>query len=59
MRKTLVTANLKGIEHNVDPVIPFNPQPNWNALSPTGLIPAMQDGDLTLAESWDSRQARG
>jgi glutathione S-transferase len=51
VRKTLVTANLKGIEHKVDPVIPFNPPPNWNALSPTGLIPAMQDGDLTLAES--------
>jgi glutathione S-transferase len=51
VRKTLVTANLKGIEHKVEPVIPFNPPPNWNALSPTGLIPAMQDGDLTLAES--------
>jgi glutathione S-transferase len=51
VRKTLVTANLKGIEHKIDPVIPFNPPPNWNALSPTGLIPAMQDGDITLAES--------
>jgi glutathione S-transferase len=51
VRKTLVTANLKGIEHKVEPVIPFTPPPNWTALSPTGLIPAMQDGDLTLAES--------
>jgi glutathione S-transferase len=51
VRKTLVTANLKGIEHTIDPVIPFNPPPNWNALSPAGLIPAMQDGDITLAES--------
>jgi len=51
VRKILVTANLKGIEHTVDPVIPFTPPPNWNALSPTGLIPAMQDGDFTLAES--------
>lgn len=51
VRKTLVTANLKGIEHKVDPVIPFNPPANWAALSPTGLIPAMQDGDRTLAES--------
>lgn len=51
VRKTLVTANLKGIEHKVDPVIPFNPPANWAALSPTGLIPAMQDGDITLAES--------
>jgi glutathione S-transferase len=51
VRKTLVTANLKGIEHTVEPVIPFTPPPNWSSLSPTGLIPAMQDGDLTLAES--------
>lgn len=51
VRKTIVTANLKGIEYRVDPVIPFNPPANWSSLSPTGLIPAMQDGDLTLAES--------
>ncbi len=51
VRKALVTANLKGIEHKVEPVIPFTPPPNWSTLSPTGLVPAMQDGDLTLAES--------
>jgi glutathione S-transferase len=51
VRKTLVTANLKGIEHKVEPVIPFTPPPSWDSLSPTGLIPAMQDGDLSLAES--------
>ncbi|NJO32203.1 MAG: glutathione S-transferase family protein [Rhodospirillales bacterium] len=51
VRKAIVTANLKGIEHTVEPVIPFNPPPGWDALSPTGLIPAMQDGDFTLAES--------
>lgn len=51
VRKTLVTANLKGIEHKVEPVVPFAPPPDWDALSPTGLVPAMRDGDLTLAES--------
>ena len=51
VRKTLVTANLKGIPHQVEPVIPFNPPPGWTSLSPTGLIPAMKDGDFTLAES--------
>ena len=35
----------------VIPVIPDNPPPNWSRLSPTGLIPAMQDGDYTLADS--------
>jgi glutathione S-transferase len=51
VRKTLVTANLKGIAHRVEPVIPFHPPADWSELSPTGLIPAMRDGDLTLAES--------
>jgi glutathione S-transferase len=51
VRKTLVTANLKGIEHKVDPVIPFNPPANWSELSPTGLIPALRDDAFTLAES--------
>lgn len=51
VRKTLVTANLKGIEHKVEPVVPINPPADWNILSPTGFIPAMRDGDLTLSES--------
>lgn len=51
VRKVLVTANLKGIAHRVEPVIPFNPPSDWNTLSPTGLIPAMTDGDFSLAES--------
>ncbi len=50
-RKAIVTALLKGIAHRVEPVIPFAPPPGWDALSPTGLIPAMQDGDFTLADS--------
>jgi glutathione S-transferase len=51
VRKALITANLKGIPHRVEPVIPFNPPADWNSLSPTGLIPAMTDEDFTLAES--------
>jgi glutathione S-transferase len=51
VRKAIVTAILKGVDHRVEPVIPFNPPPSWNSLSPTGLIPAMQDGDFILAES--------
>jgi glutathione S-transferase len=50
-RKAIVTATLKGIAHAVEPVIPFAPPPGWDMLSPTGLIPAMQDGSFTLAES--------
>jgi glutathione S-transferase len=51
VRKPIVTAIAKNIAHKVEPVVPFDPPPNWTALSPTGLIPAMQDGDFSVAES--------
>jgi glutathione S-transferase len=35
----------------VVPVIPGNPPPNWRELSPTGLIPAISDGNFALADS--------
>ena len=53
-RKAIVTAILKKMDYRFEvviPVIPDNPPPNWSTLSPTGLIPAMQDGDFTLADS--------
>ena len=53
-RKAIVTAILKKMDYRFEvviPVIPDNPPPNWNTLSPTGLIPAMQDGDYPLADS--------
>ena len=53
-RKTIVTAILKKVDHKFEvviPVIPGNPPANWGTLSPTGLIPVMQDGDFTLADS--------
>ncbi len=53
-RKTILTAILKKIDYKCEvviPVIPGNPPPNWGKLSPTGLIPVVQDGDYTLADS--------
>lgn len=53
-RKVIVTAILKKMDYKFEvviPVIPDNPPPNWSSLSPTGLIPVMQDGDYTLADS--------
>jgi len=53
-RKAIVTATLKDLDYKFEvviPVIPDNPPANWKSLSPTGLIPAMQDGDFTLADS--------
>jgi glutathione S-transferase len=50
-RKPIVTAIAKNIAYKVEPVVPFDPPANWASLSPTGLIPAMQDGDFSVAES--------
>jgi len=53
-RKVIVTAILKKIDYKFEvviPVVPGNPPANWSTLSPTGLIPVMQDGDFTLADS--------
>lgn len=50
-RKAIIAAALKGIPHEVKPVIPFHPPENWTSLSPTGLIPALTDGDFKLADS--------
>src|ERR1700722_8214722 len=53
-RKVIVTAMHKGIDHKIEvviPVVPGNPPSNWSELSPTGLIPVIQDGEYTLADS--------
>lgn len=53
-RKVIVAAIAKGLAHEVVPVVPVipdNPPPNWRELSPTGLIPALTDGDFTVADS--------
>ena len=53
-RKVIVAAIAKGLEHEVVPVVPVipgNPPSNWRELSPTGLIPALTDGDFTVADS--------
>jgi glutathione S-transferase len=53
-RKAIVTAMLKGIDYKLEvvvPVIPTSPPANWDTLSPTGLIPVLQDDGFTLADS--------
>jgi glutathione S-transferase len=53
-RKVLIVAALKGLAHEIIPVVPVipgNPPPNWRQLSPTGRIPAITDGDFTIADS--------
>jgi glutathione S-transferase len=50
-RKVLVTALEKSIPYELVQVIPLMPPPGWLELSPLGLIPAIRDGDCTLADS--------
>jgi glutathione S-transferase len=53
-RKVIVAAIAQDLPHEVVPVVPVipdNPPPNWRQLSVTGKIPALTDGDFTLADS--------
>jgi glutathione S-transferase len=53
-RKVIVAARVKQIPFDLEvvvPVIPGNPPANWREISPTGLIPAIEDDDVRLADS--------
>jgi glutathione S-transferase len=53
-RKVILAVRLKSIPYEVTPVIPVipdNPPPNWRSLSPSGTIPAIDDGGYVLADS--------
>ena len=50
-RKVIITALEKQIPYQLVPVVPLAPPDGWQALSPLGLIPAIEDGDTTLADS--------
>jgi glutathione S-transferase len=53
-RKVIVVALAKDLPYEVVPVVPVMPDslpPNWRQISSTGKIPAIADGDFTLADS--------
>lgn len=53
-RKVIVALRLKNIPYEVIPVAPVNPATlpeDWKRISPTGLIPAIDDGGFMLADS--------
>lgn len=53
-RKVILTARIKSIPYEVVPVVPVipeNPPANWRTISPTGLIPAIDDGGYVLPDS--------
>ena len=51
VRKVLVCAVGKGIEHEVNPVSPFPPPESHLKISPLGKIPALTDGDVAIPDS--------
>ncbi len=51
VRKVLAFAAEKGIELDVRPVGPGDPNPDFRAASPFGKMPGFQDGDYRLADS--------
>ena len=51
VRKVLVYLAEKGISFDHDPINPFSPPDNYREISPLGKIPALVDGDKTIADS--------
>ena len=51
VRKVRVYLAEKNIPYELEPVNPFAAGPEYRKISPLGKIPAMQDGDVTLADS--------
>jgi glutathione S-transferase len=51
-RKVVIAALEKGIDYELVPVVPLTPPSGWReTMSPLGLIPAIEDGNLRLADS--------
>jgi glutathione S-transferase len=50
-RKVILAAIEKDIAYRLVPVVPLNPPPGWTDLSPLGLIPAIEDDGVTVADS--------
>jgi glutathione S-transferase len=53
-RKVQLCLRTKGLDHDLRVVIPIAPDTfpeNWETLSPTGLIPVLEDGSFTLPDS--------
>lgn len=51
VRKVLVYLDIKGLEYEIDPIVPFYGNDNFSRLSPLRRIPVLIDGDVCLADS--------
>ena len=50
-RKVILTLREKAVPYETVPVIPLNPPPGWQELSPLGKIPVLRTPELTVADS--------
>lgn len=50
-RKVLIGVLEKRLEFELIPVVPLAPPAGWRDISPLGLIPVLEDGDVRLADS--------
>lgn len=51
VRKVRIYLAEKAINHEIEPINPFDPPADYRDISPLGKIPAWRDGDVTLADS--------
>ena len=51
VRKVCLVAEEKGLRYEMVPTGPRNPHPDFVAASPFGKMPAIRDGDFSLADS--------
>ncbi|MES2444142.1 MAG: glutathione S-transferase family protein [Pseudomonadota bacterium] len=51
VRKVLVALGIKGIDYEIDPIVPFYGNAEFSKLSPLRRIPVLIDGELVLNDS--------
>jgi len=51
VRKVLAVLHRKGIDYDIDPIVPFFGGDRFSAISPLRRIPVYSDGDVTLCDS--------
>lgn len=51
VRKVRLLLEEKGIQYHLEPVGPRSAPPEFRQISPLGKVPALRDGDITLADS--------
>lgn len=51
VRKVRLCLQEKGLDYQLETVMPFTPPDWYYAINPLGRIPALKDGDCTLADS--------